>query len=195
MVGTLIVYDSMRYNTRYMTCQSIVVADLKPIRYLQNEVRILKKIKLGVSELNASRIGLGVMRMGTRSDLEAQKAFESAIGNGINFFEYANIYGNGQSSSVFGRALKNANVARDSILIQSKGGIVRGDGFKRVDFSKANLIQSVEDELSRIGTDYLDVFVLHRPDVLVEPSEVAEAFNYLRKVVKYVTLVYQIKIH
>ncbi len=72
-------------------------------------------------------------------------------------------------------------MARDSILIQSKGGIVRGDGFKRVDFSKANIIQSVEDELSRIGTDYLDVFVLHRPDVLVEPEEVAEAFNYLEK--------------
>lgn len=96
----------------------------------------MKKIKLGVSDLSASRIGLGVMRMGTRSDLEAQKAVESAIGNGINFFESANIYGDGQSSSVFGRALKNANVARDSILIQSKGGIVRGDDFKRVTFQK-----------------------------------------------------------
>ena len=142
---------------------------------------MLKKIKQGNSELNASRIGLGVMRMGTRSKLEAQKTVESAIGNGINFFESANIYGGGKSSSAFGRALKNANVARDSILIQSKGGIVRGDNFKRVDFSKENLIQSVEDELSRIGTDYLDVFVLHRPDVLVEPDEVAEAFNYLEK--------------
>ena len=96
----------------------------------------MKKIKLGNSELNASRIGLGVMRMGTRSELEAQQTVESAIANGINFFDSANIYGNGQSSSAFGRALKNANVARDSILIQSKGGIVRGDGFKRVDFSK-----------------------------------------------------------
>lgn len=106
-------------------------------RIVIDEVRILKKIKLGVSDLNASRIGLGVMRMGTRSDLEAQQAVESAIGNGINFFESANLYGDGQSSSVFGRALKNANVARDSILIQSKGGIVRGHGFKRVDFFKS----------------------------------------------------------
>lgn len=138
-------------------------------------------MKLGNSELHASRIGLGVMRMGTRSELEAQQTVESAIANGINFFDSANIYGNGKSSSAFGRALKNANVARDSILIQSKGGIVRGEGFKRVDFSKENLIQSVEDELSRIGTDYLDVFVLHRPDVLVEPEEVAEAFNYLEQ--------------
>lgn len=79
------------------------------------------------------------MRMGTRSDLEAQQAVESAIGNGINFFESANIYGDGKSSSAFGRALKNANVARDSIIIQSKGGIVRGDGFKRVDFSKLSI--------------------------------------------------------
>lgn len=105
-------------------------------RIVIDEVRILKKIKLGVSDLNASRIGLGVMRMGTRSELEAQKAVESAIGNGINFFESANIYGDGQSSSVFGRALKNANVGRDSILIQSKGGIVRGDGFKGWIFQK-----------------------------------------------------------
>lgn len=145
------------------------------------EVRVLKKIRLGNSELNASRIGLGVMRMGTRSERDAQKTIESAISYGINFFESANVYGAGKSSTAFGRALKDAKISRDKILIQSKGGIVRGDNFKRVDYSKENLIQSVEDELSRIGTDYLDVFVLHRPDVLVEPDEVAEAFNILEQ--------------
>lgn len=145
------------------------------------EVRVLKKIRLGNSELNASRIGLGVMRMGTRSERDAQKTIESAISHGINFFESANVYGAGKSSTAFGRALKDAKISRDKILIQSKGGIVRGDKFKRVDYSKENLIQSVEDELSRIGTDYLDVFVLHRPDVLVEPDEVAEAFNILEQ--------------
>lgn len=141
----------------------------------------MKKIRLGNSELNASRIGLGVMRMGTRSERDAQKTIESAISYGINFFESANVYGAGKSSTAFGRALKDAKISRDKILIQSKGGIVRGDNFKRVDYSKENLIQSVEDELSRIGTDYLDVFVLHRPDVLVEPDEVAEAFNILEQ--------------
>ncbi|MGC8257703.1 aldo/keto reductase [Leuconostoc mesenteroides subsp. jonggajibkimchii] len=141
----------------------------------------MKKIRLGNSELNASRIGLGVMRMGTRSERDAQKTIESTISHGINFFESANVYGAGKSSTAFGRALKDAKISRDKILIQSKGGIVRGDKFKRVDYSKENLIQSVEDELSRIGTDYLDVFVLHRPDVLVEPDEVAEAFNILEQ--------------
>ncbi|MBZ1508268.1 aldo/keto reductase [Leuconostoc mesenteroides] len=141
----------------------------------------MEKIKLGVSDLNASRVGLGVMRMGTRSESEAQKTVESALSRGINFFESSNIYGNGKSSASFGKALKSIQISRESILIQSKAGIIRGDNFKRVDFSKDNLIKSVEDELQRLGTDYLDSFVLHRPDVLVEPEEVAEAFNSLEK--------------
>lgn len=137
------------------------------------------KIKLGNSDLLVSDLALGVMRMGNRERADAQATIESALANGINFFESADVYGAGKSSTNFGRALKDAHVNRESIFLQSKGGIVREDGKTRVDFSKANILKSVDNELQRMDTDYLDVFLLHRPDVLVEPEEVAEAFNEL----------------
>src|SRR5699024_2961309 len=81
-----------------------------------------------------------------------------------------------ESESIFGRAYRNLSIKREDILIQSKAGIVPG---KMYDFSKKHLIQSVEESLRRLQTDYLDTFLLHRPDTLFEPEEVAEVFNQL----------------
>lgn len=147
----------------------------------------MKYIKLGESDLNVSNIGMGVMRMGTRERVAAAETLRYAVDQGINFFESADVYGGGQSSEKFGQALQDTGISRDQIILQSKGGIVREAKRPRHDFSKAQIIKAVEDELQRFRTDYLDVFLLHRPDALMDPFEVAEAFEYLEETgkVKY----------
>jgi predicted oxidoreductase len=148
----------------------------------------MKKITLGRSTIeDASAVALGVMRIADKSPQEAQKIVQTALDNGINFFDTADIYGGGKSSTVFGQALRDLAIDREKIYIQSKGGIIlpkgqiNGDGLTgpRFDFSKAHLIAAVDIELERLQTDYLDVFLLHRPDTLMDPSEIAEAFHEL----------------
>ncbi|QBO36467.1 aldo/keto reductase [Periweissella cryptocerci] len=138
----------------------------------------MAKIKLGTSDLLVSDVALGVMRIDSKTPAEAQAIVEKSIEKGINFFDTADIYGAGKSSEVFGQALKDAKINREDIFVQSKGGIVPGERF---DFSKQHILSAVDGELSRLGVDYLDAFLLHRPDTLVEPEEVAEAFNELEE--------------
>ena len=95
---------------------------------------------------------------------------------GMNFFEHADIYGNGKCESLFAEAFERTEFRREDIILQSKCGIVPGVMY---DFSKEHIIKCVENSLKRLNTDYLDVLVLHRPDALVEPEEVAEAFDLL----------------
>ncbi|APZ49584.1 aldo/keto reductase [Jeotgalibaca sp. PTS2502] len=136
----------------------------------------MKTIYIGDSSLRASQLSLGLMRMSHLSDKEAEGVIQAALSVGINYFDHADIYGAGESESIFGRAYRNLSIKREDILIQSKAGIVPG---KMYDFSKKHLIQSVEESLRRLQTDYLDTFLLHRPDTLFEPEEVAEVFNQL----------------
>jgi len=137
----------------------------------------LKTINLGNSGIEASAVALGIMRMDALSVDQATKVIDSAAALGINYVDSADIYGGGQSSTIFGAALQKASVNRDQLYIQSKGGIVPG---KRYDFSKQHLIEAVNGELERLGVDYLDSFLLHRPDALMEPEEIAEAFDDLQ---------------
>jgi len=137
----------------------------------------LKTLDLGQSGLQASTVALGIMRMNALTVDQATTVLESAVDLGINYIDSADIYGNGDSSKIFGAALKQANVNRDDLYIQSKGGIVPG---KRYDFSKQHILDAVDGELQRLGVDYLDTFLLHRPDPLMDPSEVADAFNVLQ---------------
>jgi len=139
----------------------------------------MNKINLGKSELMATDIALGCMRMAQLTDREATTVIETAINQGINFFDHADIYGKGASEEIFARALKETSFKREQILIQTKCGI-RPD-LKIFDFSKDHIIKSAEDSLKRLQTDYIDVLALHRPDVLMEPEEVAEAFDYLER--------------
>ena len=135
----------------------------------------MKQIKLG-GQLPASQIALGCMRMSELDEQAAQRLIETAVEKGINFFDHADIYGGGASEEIFAAALAKSGLSRGDILLQSKCGIC--DGF--YDFSKEHILRSVEGSLSRLRTDYLDVLLLHRPDPLMEPEEVAEAFDLLQ---------------
>lgn len=138
----------------------------------------VNKINIGQSDLKASQISLGIMRMNALSVEEAKTVIETAISEGIDHFDHADIYGKGASETIFGQAFKDLGISRDSVVLQTKTGIVPGIMY---DFSKEHIIQSVEESLTRLQTDYVDTLLLHRPDALVEPEEVAEAFDELEK--------------
>lgn len=147
----------------------------------------MAQINLGGSGLMVPQIALGVMRMGDKTEAEAQAVVETALSKGVNFFDTADIYGNGASTKSLAKALKAVGAKREDIILQSKGGIlsdagpVADDGIlgPRYEFSKKHIIASVDAELARLETDYLDVFLLHRPDVLMQPEKIAAAFNDL----------------
>lgn len=128
-------------------------------------------------KINTSAVVMGCMRIGNMSINEVEKLVYTALENGINFFDHADIYANGESEKVFGEVLKLHSDLREKIYIQSKCGIRQG----MYDFSKEHIISSVEQSLKRLNTDYLDTLLLHRPDALCEPTEVAQAFDELYK--------------
>lgn len=135
----------------------------------------MRKIGLGSSDLNVSTIGLGCMRMNGLSIEDANRVIQNALELGIHFFDHADLYGQGKSEEIFAEAIDMNPSIREKMIIQTKCGI--RNGF--FDFSKEHIINSVEGSLKRLKTDYIDIFLLHRPDALVEPEEVAEAFDYL----------------
>lgn len=135
----------------------------------------MKKIKLSDKDMYIPQIGLGCMRICNLEICEAEKLIKTALEHQINFFDHADIYGGGKSEEVFSKALGMNKDIRENIIIQSKCGIRQGF----FDFSKEHIINSVEGILKRLKTDYLDILLLHRPDALMEPEEVAEAFNML----------------
>lgn len=138
----------------------------------------MRKFNLGTSDLEVSTVGLGCMRMANKSVDEAIAIIQAALDSDINFFDHADIYGDGKSEIVFGEAIRRMNINRSDIIIQSKCGINKIDG--TFDFSKDYILNSVDGILERLQMDYLDVLLLHRPDALVEPEEVAEAFKILK---------------
>ena len=133
--------------------------------------------KIQIADMQASQIILGCMRI-IEPGKNPVKVIETAYENGINFFDHADIYGAGQCETVFAEALAQTSIRREDIYLQSKCAIRPGIAF---DFSKEHIIQSVEGSLKRLQTDYLDTMLLHRPDTLMEPAEVAEAFYELEK--------------
>lgn len=132
---------------------------------------------IGQTGVEGSRISLGCMRMAALEVADAEKVIATSLEAGINFIDHADIYGGGQSEERFRDAVKNLGIAREDLILQSKCGIQRG----YFDFSKEHILNSVDGILKRLDTDYLDFLVLHRPDILVEPEEVAEAFNQLKQ--------------
>ncbi|SEN92652.1 Predicted oxidoreductase [Terribacillus saccharophilus] len=134
-------------------------------------------MKLGTTELNTAPIALGCMRMNDLKTQEAVNVIEASVEAGINLFDHADIYGAGASEEVFTAALKESTIKRDDLILQSKCGIRQG----YFDFSKEHIQSSVDAILNRLQTDYLDILLLHRPDALMEPEEVAEAFQKLKE--------------
>lgn len=137
----------------------------------------MKKIKIANTDMTASQLILGCMRI-NESGKNPVETIQTAYDHGINFFDHADIYGDGECETIFSKALKETGISRSDIYLQSKVGIKPGIAF---DFSKQHIIEAVEGSLKRLDTDYLDALLLHRPDTLVEPEEVAEAFSQLEK--------------
>ena len=136
----------------------------------------MKYIKTFSDECEVSQVALGCMRISDKTDKEMDFYLNNAIELGINYFDHADIYGRGKCEEVFGAALKRNPTLRDKMYIQTKCSIVPGSMY---DFSKEHIISAVDGSLKRLGVDYVDVLLLHRPDLLMEPAEVAEVFDEL----------------
>lgn len=135
----------------------------------------MRKIQLGKSALQVPVIAVGCMRINSLSKDEAKRFVETALELGANFFDHADVYGGGTCEEIFADAIQMNDAVRERVTLQSKCGIRKGT----FDFSKAHILEAVNGSLRRLRTDYLDVLLLHRPDALVEPDEVAEAFDQL----------------
>ena len=133
------------------------------------------KIQLGKSGLSVPTMAVGCMRISNMAEKDVSALVDTALSSEVNFFDHADIYGDGGSEVVFGKVI--SSISRESIIIQDKCGIVPS---KMYDFSYEHIISSVDGSLKRLNTDYIDVLLLHRPDALFEPEEVAKAFDRLK---------------
>lgn len=137
----------------------------------------MKTITLNNTNLSIPEIGMGCMRIVELENADAVKSWvDTALENGINFFDHADIYGKGRCEELFGQVLTPS--LREKIILQSKCSIRPGIAF---DFSKEHILNSVDGILKRLNTEYLDILLLHRPDALMEPEEVADAFRILKE--------------
>lgn len=137
----------------------------------------MKTITLNNTNLSIPEIGMGCMRIVELENADAVKSWvDTALENGINFFDHADIYGKGRCEELFGKVLTPS--LREKIILQSKCSIRPGIAF---DFSKEHILNSVDGILKRLNTEYLDILLLHRPDALMEPEEVADAFRILKE--------------
>ena len=138
----------------------------------------MKQVSFGRTGLQVPALVAGCMRLDRLDVTEAAKYIENAVAHEVNFFDHADIYGGGACEELFGKALKLTDVKREDLFIQSKCGIIRGVMY---DLSKEHILASVDGILKRLDTEYLDSLLLHRPDALVEPEEVAAAFDELER--------------
>jgi predicted oxidoreductase len=137
----------------------------------------MKTIKVPQSQLTVSSVVLGLMRIAKMSDAEIRALFDAAVASGVTMIDHADVYGSAPHvcETRFGDAVRLSAADRDRITIQSKAGIRSG----YFDFSSEHIIEAVEGSLRALRTEYLDVLLLHRPDTLVEPDDVAKAFDTL----------------
>ncbi len=146
----------------------------------------MKNIELTHTDLMVSKLIYGCMRIrGSWSDAPLSEAeisaglrsVRAALDAGITFFDHADIYGRGRCEELFGHLWKRENIRRESLVLQSKCGIRPGISY---DFRPDYIRESVEGSLKRLQTDYLDILLLHRPDILMEPDAIAEVFAELK---------------
>jgi predicted oxidoreductase len=137
----------------------------------------VKEINVGSSGLLASEISAGCMRLADLDQKEVDLLLDTAMEVGIDFFDHADVYGGGKSEELFAEALSRSSFGRENIILQSKCGIRQG----MFDFSREHILSAVDGSLRRLKTDYLDILLLHRPDTLMEPEEIADAFSRLKQ--------------
>lgn len=135
----------------------------------------MRTMQLGTSTLQVPVIAVGCMRINSLNPKQAREFVQASLDLGANFFDHADIYGDGTCEEIFAEAIQMNDDVRETVLLQSKVGIRSG----MFDFSKEHILKATNGILKRLKTDYLDVLLLHRPDALVEPEEVAEAFDEL----------------
>ncbi|MFO7637048.1 MAG: aldo/keto reductase [Clostridia bacterium] len=136
----------------------------------------MRTMRLGNSDLQVPVVAVGCMRIKRLTIPEAERFIQTALEHGANFFDHADIYGGGSCEEIFADAIRMNDNVREKVILQSKCGIRKG----MFDFSRENILKAVDGSLKRLKTDYLDVLLLHRPDALVEPDEVAMAFDILQ---------------
>ena len=139
----------------------------------------MKYIDIVKGPQKASALIQGCMRMTALSKEDAAKVIKTDYECGINFFDHATCYGAGEAEVRFAEAFPLTGLKREDIYIQSKTGIYPDR--KEFDWTKESILESVDGILSRLQVDYLDTLLLHRPDLLFDPEEVAEAFDILEK--------------
>ena len=137
----------------------------------------MKRINLGGTSLSVPRIVVGCMRLNELRPAQIETLIAGALECGANFFDHADIYGRGECESLFAKAIGMNAAKREKMILQSKCDIRPEQ--QMYDCSKAYLLSAADGILSRLQTDYLDILLLHRPDALMEPEEVAEAFDRL----------------
>ncbi|NCD05542.1 MAG: aldo/keto reductase family oxidoreductase [Spirochaetia bacterium] len=133
-------------------------------------------MKIRTYEREVPKIILGCMRIASKEDKEVDQLITTAIDNGVNFFDHADIYGRGESETKFAKSVKALNLDRDKLIIQSKASIRPGICY---DFSKDHILKAIDGSLKRLNTDYLDFFLFHRPDPLMDVNEVSDIINSL----------------
>ena len=147
-----------------------------PLNRIKEET-IMQYLNIVNGPQHASSIILGCMRMPALSVSDAAHMICAAWQEGINFFDHATCYGDGEAETRFGDAFPQTGLRRDQVFLQSKCGLHFDR--KEFDWSKEDILSSVDGSLKRLRTDYLDTLLLHRPDLLFEPEQVAEAFESL----------------
>ena len=137
----------------------------------------MRTMTLGQSGPEASVIALGCMRIAGMAENDAEALIVKAWEAGITLYDHADIYGGGESERLFGHVLQKHPGLREKLVLQTKCGIKKG----LYDLSGEYIIQSVEASLKRLKTDYVDLYLLHRPDALMEPEEIAGALDRLHR--------------
>lgn len=139
----------------------------------------MRYIKFGERQKEVSEVVLGLIRISEMTVDQVEDLIESALAVGINAFDIADCYGHGKCEQILGEVLKRHPDLREKMWIQSKCGI-RMEEFTYFDFSKEHILEAVDGILERLNVDYIDSLLLHRPDTLMEPAEIAEAFDLLK---------------
>ena len=140
----------------------------------------MRNIQLGSSGVMVPTIAVGCMRIVGLDAKRAEHFLKTALENGANFFDHADCYSGGRCEELFADALHMNADMREKVFIQTKCGNVDNPyGHWMYNFSKNHILEAVEGSLRRLKTDYIDVLLLHRPDPLMEPEEIAEAFEKL----------------
>ena len=141
----------------------------------------MKTIVFGTQKRAVSQIMLGLMRIRDMGTEELERFLDGAMALGVNGLDIADCYANGVCETLLGEVFARRPDLRKAAFLQSKCGIRRAEGFSYFDFSKEHILEAVDASLARLHTDHLDSLLLHRPDALMEPEEIAEAFEILHK--------------